>query len=312
MSNARRVALIILLLYAAKIGAAGDKIEPQGEDGKGIAVLYHGPTSGSWVGGVKRGVSPLDLGLNLGSSGCGANTGDLLIAQPGKSVSGRLDFQWSDDEKVEWSDALEGTPSDLGVQIWLVRNDPDQARIDARDALSMAFEIFDKNGTGVRFSWQESTVTDIHDNVTLEGCDVNMCECIRKIIIHNSNVFVHDEINIYYIPKFGFEASGGECSKFAIVEAGAPEDTMAHEIGHLFGLKKLVAAGKKNLMYQDAGILRDELTVGQVFWINVDKDSLFSRLRTPLIDVRDCDATLSGNCVGWANSNCPAQSEGPE
>jgi hypothetical protein len=196
---------------------------------------------------------------------------------------------------------------DVPVSIWIV-NVGAVAR--APQDIANANLIYGKNKAGVKFV---PTVHDVSGNPTAAatiGSSCNAIGAIRRTASLDGNLlplYTPKTLNIYYVdevkppPELGLPSGstlrGLTCDHFGdghlkgdanilFIASSANRTTLAHEIGHAFGLRPgnqgghpEDAAGKllpgfdeRNLMWSGGGDERNHLTLGQVFRMNTQAD----------------------------------------
>ena len=272
-------------------GTPGEKldvvvmIDARKRTSSGMTVCENGPKGDDWVQRF-TGVSPLviPLGDLRSSDGCGSEVAVF-------SENHRMHLEklpWTDEEDVH---TVTLKPRIIvPVNIWTV-DDDDRRR--AQDEILVANHLFVKNRVGVEF---DPTFRRLSKN---EATLIRRQKCKSANAIKKAKRYVAGTLNVYYIAGEGDRncaiaetpASCDRLHKHATIDGnftylgaiGAPF-TLAHELGHAFGLRPSVcwghvngldeAFGLENVMYAGTfeALLRRRFTLGQVFRMNTQDD----------------------------------------
>jgi hypothetical protein len=152
------------------------------------------------------------------------------------------------------------------------------------------------NLTGIRFGWKPKDAMAVDPQALLSSLLENRCVPSSTF----SPFFKPDTVNVYYIPTealplndggYTCHAAGKQTYFIFLAESGTAE--LAHHLGHALGLQDVTdnQMVQTNLMWNDPAMRGNELTLGQVFRMNVDTKSWLQRLGGPpsALDCDDCD-----------------------
>jgi len=180
------------------------------------------------------------------------------------------------------------------VSVWIARTGTGAAEAGdrAHEEFERANDIYRQNKVGVKFV---PTPHSVSDNATAVATIGNSCNAIGAI--RSSVWYTQKTLNIYYVndvksPADQSSVQGLNCDRFGdghikgdanITFIGKLADiaTLAHEIGHAFGLRPgddgghtngLWGFDERNIMWGLGGPKRDRFTLGQVFRMNTQLD----------------------------------------
>jgi predicted Zn-dependent protease with MMP-like domain len=213
---------------------------------------------------------------------------------------------------------------DVPVIVWIANR---AASDKAVDDMALANLLYEKNKVGVRFKPTHKNVSDNPDAVRIikEGIgtsDDGEYECQNIRGLQESAFYVAKTLNVYYIRR---AITGRNCAiKSAItmvrgdgnityIGTSANRATLAHELGHAFGLRPaddgghtnpgdehLPGFGPDNIMTGGGKSSRKHFSAGQVFRMNTHADRWGG---TMLIN--------NGRRPG-PGRNCPPSAENPK
>ena len=216
-------------------------------------------------------------------------------------------------ERVAWTDKAGETRTvtldpiiDVPVRVWITNG---AGEATPRRDMDRANEIYKKNRVGVNFVPKYEDVSTDRGKVdaikagidaTQDGADLE-CKDIKSI---RSNEAIHAKktLNVYYV-DLPFANAGRNCAimktprsctstsadrkgdgNITYIGTGADRLTLAHELGHAFGLRpgpcgghttKLKPFTRNNVMWADPDDPNpdaDHFTLGQVFRMNTQAD----------------------------------------
>jgi hypothetical protein len=243
---------------------------------------------------VLRTTGQLALGNVLAASGC--NSEIAVFAE--RNAMALSTPTWTDTNHDIRTIAMRPLIN-VPMSIWIVHAD---AAAKAPDHVANANLIYGKNKVGVQFV---PTVRDISGNATAAATIGTSCNSIGAI--RGSAWYTPKTLNIYYVDEVKPPSELGQppdsrlrgltCDHFGdghlkgdanilFIAPVANRTTLAHEIGHAFGLRPGDKGGhpnfapgqvlpgftETNLMWNGGGDERVELTLGQVFRMNTQAD----------------------------------------
>jgi len=247
----------------------------------------------------------------------------IAVFAKGRSSLRMLDPPWTHSGEPPLTLSLElRVPVALNVVV------PFGATRWARADTSRASAIFNANRAGVVFSAPSvRRYTDAEAEIVGGGC-----HDVAAVVAAGLPLYDASALNVYYV-NVDVETNADAWMGYNCFEAGRPDviyisvdarsvTTLAHEIGHAFGLRGATghtnpsegnagmdAFTDRNLMYSMVNMQtsreRNTLSLGQVFRMNWDDSSLLNDLvpNRPLVG---CQATAT------ANLPCPKLSLDPE
>jgi len=176
---------------------------------------------------------------------------------------------------------------DVPVMVWIV--DP-RAADKAVDDMANARLIFEENRVGIDlkpvFKNVPAESADVlTDGIVITGDGEFKCRNLRQI--QQSEFYVESALNVYYVRKRAI--TGRNCAitppkgdgNISFIGSAANRATLAHELGHAFGLRPVDDGGHTdglpgftsgNVMTGNGSEARDRFTAGQVFRMNTHKD----------------------------------------
>jgi hypothetical protein len=203
-----------------------------------------------------------------------------------------------------WTDALGDEqvvtlkpPVNVTLNVWV--KDDDTAYNKAVDEVKRTKTLYTENRVGVQFlenvrRYTASTVTDpasvINAAVSDDGVDCHVDQL-------QGDLYTPDTLNVYYVDKV-FRGRNCALQKYRalcadamteppadanviFIGTGGSSTTMAHEIGHAFGLRPAPCGGHTdgdpdfgddNIMQGGGGDERTTFSLGQVFRMNTHED----------------------------------------
>lgn len=186
------------------------------------------------------------------------------------------------------------------ITLWTVSDDEEK---EARSHINMAEELFAKNRAGIQFDPDFRRAPQ--ELATRIASAVDKCGPAASIK-RQGKWYIHGRLNVYYADGLPADDPGRNCAiktsppscqasedlsryprldgNFTIVNSGTAPFTLAHELGHAFGLRPSwchghvnglpPAFGHENIMF--AGThwpeRRKMFTLGQIFRINTQVD----------------------------------------
>jgi hypothetical protein len=178
------------------------------------------------------------------------------------------------------------------LNIVVVSNAANAAKVVDTDT-AQASNLFDANRSGVAFGSAMSKVSSVPKSSALAAIIGNGCEYVYALRRSSTPVYLPNQINVYYVDAV-------EMGEFLSVRGytcfawGAPnviyislsdhsEVTLAHELGHAFGLRDPMGHvtkrrfGSKNIMLTGPDVKtpdqREHFTLGQAYRMNRDQGS---------------------------------------
>jgi|RhiMethySRZTD1v2_1073278.scaffolds.fasta_scaffold17715_11 hypothetical protein len=300
--------LALLALYPA-LAASQDKLKIEGiAPGEEVVVMLFGRTSAGCLNGTSdparttfSTTGELLLGNMLSKGRCRSHAVAVFSK---KHAMKWQSLNWTDqpgDVRTIKLDPL----IDAALNIW-VTNDAD--RLLAEQHAQMAQKIFLDNRVGVRLVPKVQKLSDVpgapSDAIQIVNSglvDDNFLECSQLRAIRKQPFYVAKTLNVYYVgrPFTGRNCAlknldFGECptsaageftradANITFIGAQANPTTLAHELGHAYGLRPQSCGGHTsgpdfpdNMMSTDVSTgtgPRNRLTLGQVFRMNTHKD----------------------------------------
>jgi len=206
------------------------------------------------------------------------------------------------------------------VSIWLVRAGADSCSTNNQypscwqDGLVYANTKYNENRVGVQFMASVQDLTGVNGNSVASVANTIGNDCSTVEAIQSSQWYKPGRLNVYYVeaqlPSDTADHPSVQCgdapragSNIIFVTTTADQATLAHEIGHAYGLRPAAPGGHvnyyadsggfgsgSNIMWGFGGSGRDHLTIGQVFRMNVHPASMLNV---------NCDSqwsTAAGDC----------------
>lgn len=302
----RRSLIVAGLAVSASI-AAQDRLEIENiADSDNVVVMLDARTkvgSNGCKSDVFRSRGDAERGNLRSPAGCRS---EIVVLSTGNAMKLQ--------ERVAWTDKAGETRTvtldpiiDVPVRVWIA-NGAGEA-MPRRD-MDRANEIYKKNKVGVNFVPKYEDVSTDPDKVnaikagigaTQDGTDLECKDGIKSI---RSNKAIHAErtLNVYYV-DLPFRGAGRNCAimrtprscrstsadrkgdgNISYIGTGADRVTLAHELGHAFGLRpgpcgghttKLKPFTRNNVMWSDPDDPNpdaDHFSLGQVFRMNTQAD----------------------------------------
>ena len=215
---------------------------------------------------------------------------------------------------------------EVDVNIWLVRtgastcsSDPDQPACWSSD-LDFANDVFKNNRVGVKFKPHHKDLSGVSASATTIGTD-----CSTVVGIQSSNWYHDGRLNVYYVGgAIGTGGRGWQCSSAQVradsnvifIGSNSKVSTLAHEIGHSYGLRPQHYGGSSNnVMYSGGGAERDTFQLGQVFRMNVHPGSMLNVNCVERWSTNSSDCERTGPTrfcePTQVDGTCPVESHGP-
>ena len=235
---------------------------------------------------------------------------DRVVLDQGDAAAGTI---WTDAAGQTRKVDLAGGRLKVPIVIWLISSHDEKggpSEATARLHVEAANLFYNLNRVGIEFV---AEVVDISDG-SWAGSVNGQYSCV----IPPDDAFVPGQLNVYYVPSLPNWLTGAYCNWFddgidpnviyiSINSSQLP--TLAHELGHAFGLQHTGAYGVAkykedgnwligwdNLMWA-GGVAKSTLTLGQAFRINLDKVSMLNRNGTRVGPVRECECeTAAEGC----------------
>jgi len=196
---------------------------------------------------------------------------------------------------------------DAALNVWIT----DEAyRADAEDAAQKAHDLFLENRVGVNLVWNVQNVTAVPNAptnavqiVSAGVSDDLFADCLDLASIRAQPFYIANTLNVYYVnkPWTGRNCAIKKVPGLCITSPSAPDfvkadanitfigldanpTTLAHELGHAYGIRPAVCAGAhvappdftaENIMFPSGSTSttpRSTLTLGQVFRMNTHSD----------------------------------------
>ncbi len=253
---------------------------------------------------------------------------DRVVLDQGDANSGAI---WTDAAGETREIDLEQDRLEVPIVIWLTSSHDKKGKSSeatARAHVEAANLFYNLNRVGIEFV---AEVVDISD-----GSWADVREQLGNVdgeyscSPHPERAFLAGQLNVYYVERVKGDLNGAYCNWFDgsidpnviyISISSSQLPTLAHELGHAFGLQHTgangVAAykengnwliGADNLMWA-GGVDKRALTLGQAFRINLDKASMLNRNGTREGSVRkcECEAGTEGCSVGTNNAVQPKE-----
>jgi hypothetical protein len=239
-------------------------------------------------------------------------------------------------------------PIVVPMTVWIAR--PKTEAI-ARDEVNNANLLYKRNKVGIQFDpqykavWQdEKAVAAIDAGIKLipQQSLEDKKECTPAIAELQNKYYIRDRLNVYYVGQAfkgrncAIKQTPTNCKDFSsypevdgnitYVGSGANLSTLAHELGHAFGLRPADCGGHDNfnsysIMYQYRFITSDRFTLGQVFRMNTHKDkwggTMLLRNKLRFDPERECRPNdRSGKCpalgLDWDGKELAKKTSGRE
>jgi hypothetical protein len=161
----------------------------------------------------------------------------------------------------------------------------------AADHISNADLLFNRNRVGVKFI---PTIVDLSSETVTAAALVRNCFSVASLLAGTH--FIAGRLNVYYNNNVGIPES---CTGNDVILTGefANISTLAHEIGHAFGMRQSEGGHTTvlgNLMTPGSLPTRNHLTLGQVFRMNVNGTSELNVDHERTGATRDCPPNTSG------------------
>jgi len=193
--------------------------------------------------------------------------------------------QWTDGADDEDSVTLKPI-IDVPVRVWIAN--PKAAK-KARDDMARANLTYEQNKVGIQFVPKYEDVpadsVGVIDDAIVVATDGTF-KCRKLPELQRSAFYVAKTLNIYYIKE---AITGQNCAitqpegdgNITFIGGGANRATLAHELGHAFGLRPMDAGGhtdglpgfgSTNVMVGNGTAARKRFTAGQVFRMNTHAD----------------------------------------
>jgi hypothetical protein len=303
----RIVAVLLLGISAGcsfPVMAAGDKLKIVGvEPGDRVAVIWRGLSDTGCKTTYERiwSTGEVDLPNLVPSDGhCPA---EIAVFSEKHAMAYEVVTTWT--SQLGDIHTITLTPLIIvPISVWTT-NDEEKSR--AQKDMDAATDRYLKNRTGIRF---QPTYHNVPSAVVQKFID---SQCQAHVEIQNSGFYIPGRLNVYYFDAPNI--SGQNCAIVRVPRRSGvddtvckrPEDmppaadaniiyigrrnineaTLAHEIGHAFGLRPAICGGhtqaeetpefkglfdKTNIMWAAGGNDREFFTLGQAFQINMRSD----------------------------------------
>lgn len=289
-----------------RAAAAGDRLKVQGvASGDEVVVILDARTG---TGCKDGGSGPEWVFSTTGD----ASLENLLSAGPCRSeiavFSKKHAMKW---QPLTWTDAPGDVrtvaldpPIKAGLHIWVP---DDQTKALAEEHAQRAQDLFLDNRVGVHFVWNVRKLSDVPNappnalDLVAAGLSDDALDCLDLASIRAQPFYVPNALNVYYVDK-GF--AGRNCAiksvpttcvtsatppdyvradaNITFIGRGANLTTLAHEIGHAFGLRPaqcdghtngVAGFGPDNIMWAGGNsVPRTSFTLGQAFRMNTHGD----------------------------------------
>lgn len=224
----------------------------------------------------------------------------------------------------------------VDVSVWLVRTGANTCSSSTEEPTCWSGD----------FSYVNSLLTDNRVGVLLAGFATDLSgdstavstigsACDKVASIQSSSWYTPGRLNVYYVSGVagGDGGTGLQCSdapragpNIIFIGSAASASTLAHEIGHAYGLRPTGSGGHTNLfnppqfsssniMWAGGGSGRDYFSLGQVFRMNVHPSSMLNVNCEPpwSTDPADCERRAPTRYCepSQVDQSCPPLSLGP-
>jgi hypothetical protein len=206
------------------------------------------------------------------------------------------------------TEMMQEGPRVVTLALWYLTTDAEGKcqPVDEADG-EKATQLYNANRVGVIFVFSPPMPACTDQTLTAGGTPPSFaCPGTSRLPDH----FTRGAINVYYVPSLGDYVRGLYCPRadphiILISQGNYSETTLAHELGHAFGLSHTYDElgqwfpghfGNDNLMWSD-WVARSTFSLGQAFRVNVEE---LSRLNRDLIrtgPVRQCECRWGNGCT---------------
>jgi len=279
---------IACILACPLIACAGDQLNIENiASGDNVVVLMDSRTSdnsGWWCNNdeVLRTTGQLALPNVPAASGCNSEIA-VFAAENGMALSTPV-TTWTDDDGDVHTITMPPIIN-VPVSVWIAHA---PAAVQAPLDMANAIKIYRDNKVGVQFV---ATYQDVSFNPAAVTTIGRGCDAIGAIRI--SAWYTPNRLNIYYVKgPLPQDAPGMNCDHFGdgnirgdanitFIGARANLASLAHEIGHAFGLRTGKEGGhtnalkgfdENNVMWGGGKPTRSHFSLGQVFRMNTQAD----------------------------------------
>jgi len=330
----------LLALLAGTPPAHADEIKIQGIAGSDkVVVMGDGRVSSKCINDlVLRTTGTLDLHTRNVQAARNCNSEMVVFATRNAMYLESPVTAWTDATTDHYSATLHPIV-DVPVNLWIV-DTASGAAAKAESDLDRANVLYASNKVGVHFAKSTKAVPAAGAGVILAGLVPNAAgtdfQCASLAAIQASAYYVANQLNIYYVaisatstgqPFTGrncaIQATPQDCNNpqadpggdgnITFVSTAANRATLAHEIGHAFGLRPGPCGGhtndvpgftSRNIMWAGGDGNRDRFSLGQVFRMNMQRDvwggtMLIKNNLVPAARARECPMLLT-------SPQCPA------
>ena len=249
---------------------------------------------------VRRAAAILPAGNLLTSAGCYSEVG--IYSKANAMAMRKTATVWSDlcgdHLTVDLDPILEipatfflAIPDALAKLEWDGKTTEEVAREDHANAN----QLFDENKTGISFGIDVRTLTVVEAATLLvlvpaaivsgllTGVDPGTLVCSLPSEFEALGLYVPNRLNIYYLPVLG---TGMECPddlNVVFIALNKKPETLAHEFGHglsLYGgwghTNTATGFDSSNLMWTGSIDVRDHISLGQAFRMNLESHSILN------------------------------------
>jgi len=293
----------ILSLFSCQAGSAGDTLKIENIAGGGDVVVVidsRALKDGTWwcrndeVHKIKpsaAGPTTAELTLSVPAIAADGCNSEIVVFTEGNAMA-QSSTDWSNDNDVR---TITMKPIiDVPVSVWIA-SAAATAEQGAKDGVDNATAIYRKNKVGVQFVAAYQNVSSNTKAVEVIGESCNSIGGIRTSAWYTPNT-----LNVYYVDRViappelgGGRVNGLTCDRFGdgqiradaniiFVAHRSDDATIAHEIGHAFGLRPGAQGGhtsnlrdlpRNNVMCaSNCSPPREHFSLGQAFRMNTQAD----------------------------------------